>query len=420
LLAGSALASGVAALTLMANVEASLAACAVTASPNTVDCSGTFSTTPTSNLNASTSPSTDSIQAFTAGGDVGVGASGSTVQADANITGAGLSIFNFQAGSNVTVVNSGSVTNNDPSSLTGGISIGANGGTVSYSGNGSAVYSVANPNTGHAGLEIINSGSSSIGSSTAPVTGATFSGNNAIYVGSGSYFLLPDPPGPNITTGPVNGDISIFLQGGTLTANGTPSDTNGIGIFANTGGGSGNVLIQTTGNTVINATSIGINVQGGGSGTVTINTDANITGTARFGIRTDAVDGATNITTSGSVFGGLAGISAVSIGAGPITINNTGTVRGGNAGISIFSDHAPVVINTTGNIAGINSNGIGVDSLTGSITIHATSGTVSGSAAGIFVGTGGSGNITIDGAATITGFSGILAGFDTGPAVRRR
>src|SRR5215211_3369833 len=403
LLAGSALAGGVTALTLMANVEPSLAACVVTASPNTVDCSGTFATSNSSNLNASTSPSTANIQAFTTGGDIGVGASGSTVEAGANITGAGLAIFNFQAGSNVTVVNSGSVTNNDSGSLIGGLSIGANGGTFSYSGNGSAIWSVNNTTIPHAGLEIINSGSSSVGSSLGPVTGATFSGNNAIYIGSGTYFLLPNPPGPSINTGPVNGNISIFLQAGTLTANGTPSSGNGIGIFANADGGSGSLLIQTTGNTAINATNIGI-LAAGGTGSVTINTDANI------GISTTPVTGISAFTsgtadvivnqTGGAILATGTGISAASTGTGSVQVVTAGavsavqngisaTANGGNVSITVAPGSTLATANAA-NFWGIFAQNTGGN---GSNTINMNGTVVDG---GVFSSTVGTGSNTVN------------------------
>ena len=348
------------------------------------------------------------------------GSGTTTVNVNGDINGtSGRGIFTRSVdGTNTVNVTSGTIQasffNSDfPGVGITAVSTGA--GNVSVNMTGGQIGSIANP-VDSFGIFAISTGTGNIS-----VTAETIFSND-----HGVLAVIDNPAsagninvtanGPILVSGPGNGIEAVTNGTGniTVTNNDVITALNGIGIHAN--GASGSVTVQN--NSSVNGFSAGINAENFGSGSIAVTNTGSATGSTTFGIRTDAVDGATTITNSGNVSGGLAGISAVSIGAGPITINNTGTVTGGNGGISIFSDHAPVQINTTGTISGINFNGIRVDSLTGSITVHATSGTVSGSAispnAGIFVGTGGAGNITIDGAATITGFSGILAGFDVG------
>jgi hypothetical protein len=66
--------------------------------------------------------------------------------------------------------------------------------------------------------------------------------------------------------------------------------------------------------------SAGILADSGGTGSISVTNNGNVTGTADFGIRTLAVDGATNITNSGTVSGGLVGVAAESSDRSPSTI----------------------------------------------------------------------------------------------------
>jgi outer membrane autotransporter protein len=298
--------------------------------------------------------------------------------------------------------------------VVGNVSAFLSGGTLTpTAAGGEGIFLDATSGSGNA--TIVTTGGTNIATAGGDFTGIDARAN------SGNVSINSDA-----LIGSAGGGVSIGLRAETGGGSATVIQTAGGQIFANQFGilataGTGGVSVTTQAGSTITMTdgpdSAGIRADSSGTGSISVTNGGNVAGTADFGIRTVAVNGATNTSNSGAVSGGLVGIAAESVG-GPITISNTGAVTGGNGGILVSSESAPVVINTTGSVAGINFSGIGVGSLTGSITVHATSGTVSGGAispnSGISAATGGAGNIVIDGAATITGFSGIFAGFSAG------
>jgi outer membrane autotransporter protein len=302
----------------------------------------------------------------------------------------------------------------DSGNVVGNVSAFLSGGTLTpTAAGGEGIFLDATSGSGNA--TIVTTGATNIATAGGDFTGIDARAN------SGNVSINSDA-----LIGSAGGGVSIGLRAETGGGSATVIQTAGGQIFANQFGilattGTGGVSVTTQAGSTITMTdgpdSAGIRADSSGTGSISVTNDGNVAGTADFGIRTVAVNGATNIGNGGAVSGGLVGVAAESVG-GPITISNTGAVTGGNGGILVSSESAPVVINTTGSITGINFSGIAVGSLAGPITVHATSGTVSGGAispnSGISATTGGAGNIAIDGAATITGFSGIFAGFSAG------
>jgi hypothetical protein len=393
-------------LLLFSTPHSAIAACTVTAT-GTVDCSGTFASTNTTNTNGAVANSTNYFQVFN--NVVNITAD---TQLGTAISVYGLSLTQGTAAGTVTMNNQGTVSSQNFD----GLAIYGNGGLVTYSGNGSAITTVAavSPSGFYAGLAIsnTNSGGVNIGSMASPITG-NFFGQHGIYVGT--------PVGiPNL----FNGNQNIFLLGGTVTeTGGGPIGAAAVGIFGDTRTGTGNVFIQTTGNTTIASTTtggIGIAAETL-SGNSTIITDANI-GTSGAplggGIRAAITSGAGQINlsqTGGAIFSNNLGISAVNGGIGSIAVTTkvgSAITMAGGTGIDANESGSGgnVLVVANGTINGAATTGINAQ-ITNAANISnisvTTQGNVSG-ATGINAASTGTGAISVTTLAgtTVTGFSG--------------
>jgi hypothetical protein len=347
LLAATALSGGFA--LMMANPQSALATCAVTSTPNTVDCA-TTTTTNSANTDAGAAASNSSEQLFTKGGNVAA-----QVEPGAMITGFGLSIESTQPGANIIMNNQGTITNSagvpGPAGGTSVEDLNANGGNVSYIGNGSVFADPAHP-TNALVLTTVGNGIANVGSSGAPITGQTFTGVNAIVTSTGA------------------GNANIFLSGGTVTATGGSSDAiHG----SNTTGGDFNVVL-TGGTNIVNGSGavnqtfgigVGDGAQGGvastfGPGNVNITSNANIgtIGNAMaIGIavgNTTALTGNINIELTGGTIAY----------AGPPGFN--GGILASTAGSILVTLDAGSVITAKGN----NGTAINVASTSGAATVN--------------------------------------------------
>ncbi len=176
--------------------------------------------------------------------------------------------------------------------------------------------------------------------------------------------------------------------------------------------GAGNVTVNNAG--AVNGGQRGIFASTTGAGTVTIGVDAAIgTMTAPTGsaIRTTAVTGTTTISGGNNVTGNGIGILSTSTG-GAIDIQGLGVVTSNLLiGIQAQSAGGAVTIGNitaNGNISGGGSDGIKVNSATGTVNIGlaATTSTVTGGIDGIEVDTTTMGNVVILRTGLITGTTG--------------
>ena len=414
LLAGSAI--GVA-LLITLNPQNARALCNATAKLS-LNCTGTFATTDTTNTLVNPA-SADREQRAHEPQDVVVNAA---VAGGANISGFGLAITNGLAGGALNMSNLGAVTLTTgkptvPLEISTTVGVGpaalqllSNGGNIAYSGNGSVtdgglgVPAVA--------LTVFNftavgptSGSATFGTSAAPVS-ANFSGSQAISVQT------------------TNGGASVFLQGGSLQETGSgnvpgipslpigslpPLTLGFFGLLANTvanGGGTGSVLIDTTGHTAITGTTSGFGIGAiTQTGNSTVSTDANIGSPAanlHTGILAANVSGAgpvsVTLNSGGAIFANTYGIQALSAVA-PISITQAqgAAISGGaGTGISAASTSGNIAIITNGTV---NANQAVSASTSGSILLSnsgvltGTVSAISAQTAGAFINIANSGNL---------------------------
>ena len=336
--------------------DMALAACTVSGGfsggPNAVTCDTTV-TTASTNIDGTSTTSSDYLQQFTGGGAVTA-----KINAGQTISGSGLWINTAEPGASITFTNNGAVTD-DSLHLT------SNGGNIAYSGNGSASSGLF--------IEANGAGSIAVGTSGAPVT-ANFSGPAALAARSSA------------------GPIGVFLNGGSLTA----TDASGRGLAVLAGG---NASATLTGNTTIANTSgsagstVGIFAVGGG--TVNITSDA-------------------NIGSAGAEFS--SGIGAIGTGTGSVSVFQTGgTIRAATAGISAFivnaANGSDVTVVANGNTYAASNAGI-IAETTGTGNLHVSVGAGATVQAptddGVFLFGGAANTVTNNGA--ISGAIGIVTG----------
>lgn len=310
---------------------------------------------------------------------------------------------------NVTMTNNGVVTTNQ--AATSALSLGSDGGTISYSGNGSAISS-----NGGTGLSIANAGSGNVlvGLAGTPVTG-TFTGAS----------------GMAITT--AAGSQAIFLNGGSVTA--TSNTGSGLSLTST----SGNISATLTGNTAILNSSGALGASTGirgftTSGGITINSTANIgtaLGTSAFntGIGTQASGaGAIAITqTDGTIFANVDGLEALHSGSGSASITAVGsTITAGGTGIMIQQTGTGDVNvaaggTVTGGNYGIQARQLGAS---GNTTVDVAAGSaITGALSGIVATAAGNVTVTVGDGATVTGGAGsngvLMGGAGTGTLTNR-
>ncbi|AWM01289.2 autotransporter domain-containing protein [Bradyrhizobium amphicarpaeae] len=416
-----------------------LAACAVTASPNTVTCNSTV-TTNTTNTDAASASSTDRGQAFS------TGAVSATINAGQTVSGFGLAVSANGAGINV--VNNGAVTTTQ---AVHALDISTSTGNIVYSGNGSA------SNTANSGIGLnMNTngpGTITVGTSATPVT-PTFQGSTAMQLIAASSINMAMNGGSLTTLSSFGdgalvsgGDVKVALTGnstiinasGAMASRGldifgsvaisvssnatiggaTAATSFNIGILASAFSASGNddVTVNQTGGTIF-ATNLGINASNGtGSGTVTVNTAAGsaitLTDPGGSGIEasTNSAGAAVTVNQAGAITGGAGGINAVIFSAAnsrDINITSSGLIDATSTGINAFTaGSGNINVTTSGVINGPEGGGIIANSVDGHITVNVNAGTVRGSAAGFLnPGVGatasGSGGATINIAAGAT------------------
>ena len=334
-----------------------------------------------------------------------------TISSNSSITGYGLTIT--AEGSSPFTIN---VTNNGSVSSTqrNGLAIFGNGGPITYSGNGSAGTTAAQPSVGAlVGLFIENSnnGSVTVGSQANPITGA-FSGIIGIELGQA------------IGSSNVSGTESAYLSGGSVTA----TATGGEGIFVDARSGSADATVSTVGNTVINSTAAGAlagiaALTNSGNSTITSNA---LIGSAAipFGVGLEGVVGETYDyitqtrgvnssatgtlsifqTAGGSIFANT-GIYAINYGTGPLDV---ATAPGSLITAALTGSCTNAVLGANGqaiSCGGISASAVGPISITANGTINS-----SGPGAPGIVANSNSGavNITVGGNVT-SATTGILA-----------
>jgi uncharacterized protein with beta-barrel porin domain len=288
--------------------SSALAACTVSGLSgggvsNSVICDTTVTTVST-NLDGTSTTSSDFRQQFTAGGAVAAG-----INAGQTVSGSGLWINTSEPGAPIIFTNNGAVTD-DSLHLT------TSGGDITYSGNGGV-----NSSSGVGlFLEASGGGSIAVGTGSAPVT-ANFSGGTALAASSGT------------------GAVSVFLNGGSVTM----TDGSGRGLNVVT---SGSASVTLTGNTTIANTSgaagstVGVLAVGGG--TVNVTSDA-------------------NIGSSGAMID--TGIGAIGTGTASVSVFQTGgTILAGSVGLSAFIVNAAstsdITVVANGNITAATNAGI--------------------------------------------------------------
>jgi uncharacterized protein with beta-barrel porin domain len=334
-LAASTALSAAALAMLLGDPRAALAACTVTAAPNAVTCAADTTTTNTTNTDAGTSPSSDRIQLFTAGGAVTA-----TVNNGVTIDGAGLQIQSSEAGSAITLTHNGTATNSVVTNDGSGINVGAidlrsSGGTITYSGNGSASNNITTtPFT--LGLQMdAGGGNISANTGTGSFTGivgvgAQTSGAGTIGVTTNGTITGQQAGGPGIYTEAQNGLITITVNGGTVSA------VDGPGINARIPGGSGSILINANGGSISGGSAIqartstgNVTVNVAGSAVSSASTAVNAVSTGDGNVIVNVTGG--SVTNSG--VGGFAiataargtGTIDVTVGAGTTVSSTSGT-----------------------------------------------------------------------------------------------
>ncbi|MGN6143867.1 MAG: autotransporter outer membrane beta-barrel domain-containing protein, partial [Mesorhizobium sp.] len=341
----------------------------VAGQPSSALAACTFSDTYTFSCGSMVSTPLDWVAVHTAGVTTG------TIETGATISQAGLAV-NAGAGSSLNIVNNGTVTG----SLMG-LLLAADGGNVTYSGNGSASATLAGLTP--AGL--------AIGAKT-----------GFIAVGTADTPVVPHFSGPSgLWTQTDSGPISVFLNGGSLSS----FDANGGGLVMQ---GGGNVSAALTGGTTI--TNAGTAGTGYGiiadsiSGSASVTSDANIGSAANmFGNGIGVTGGSGNVAlsqTGGTIY--AATIGSIALGAGAVNVMAAGTISGGVYGIVAASLAGTVTVTAAGTISDT-QNGVLAQSL--DRTDVAVSGTITASDIGLSA-TGTHVSVSVGSGATVQGTNG--------------
>jgi hypothetical protein len=279
----------------------------------------------------------------------------------------------------------------DATSETGAITVTANGAASAVAGTGilAAITDAASANDINVTAASTVTGSAGIDAQTAGGGNVTVQTGGAVTAGTG----------PAILAASNGGDISV-------TGNGALTSTGGIGVEAHTTG-AGTITITRA--AAISGRSGVVTTSEDGDQTITT---AAVTGTAGNGIDASTTTGGITINANGAVSAvagtgilaqiGDAGstnditIAAASTVAG-LTGINVGTL--GSGLVDVFAGGA--VSATTGQAIFATSNG-------GDVNVHGTGGLTSTGNTGLFAGTVGAGEITIDLTGAIRGVRGIV------------
>ncbi|HTU10045.1 MAG TPA: autotransporter domain-containing protein [Allosphingosinicella sp.] len=311
-----------------------------TASTTTITC-GDTTTVDATNSNGNNPSTSANFQSFSTAIDA-------RIEAGRTVNGYGL-LLNGTGANGISVTNDGIISNTSGTAdqaIAGGLRIVGASGPLTYMGSGNVTTTFTGPPPAGAapvaalGLES-DSGSITLGSAAAPVTG-TFRGPAAISLS---------------TFG--GSDINAFISGGLLDA--TFSSSLAIA-------GRGNMNLVMTGNTIMTG-SLNVSNWGGAPGAFSIDvaTDARI-GTAAAPVR-DAINIAIGGTTGGTTTLSLTGTAAIFGNGNAVLLDRSPTAPGAiqlttAAGTTISATGAPAF---GINIQGQGSGAIDVD-LAGSIT----------------------------------------------------
>ncbi len=209
--------------------------------------------------------------------------------------------------------------------------------------------------------------------------------------------------------------------GSVVTATGFGINTSGATAIAVTGSGTAINFQDTNASTITGATN-GLQVTNNGTGSTTITTSGTVTGTSGIGINTYNGTRSTDLTltASGQVSGGTAGIYVLNKGTGATAVTTTDEVKGGLFGIFANNSIAnggkggtSLTITASGDVTGNTRGIVAYSDGTGSTTITTTGDVTAttGTAIGAKVTRGGAGtSLTIDTSGTVFGgYNGIQA-----------
>ena len=215
------------------------------------------------------------------------------------------------------------------------------------------------------------------------------------------------------STGYIEGGVELSTTNGNIDTtspsgsgiNGAISSESGTALSARTT--NGNINIKTGAGGTLTAGRYGAGLDAATTGAGSINLDLNAKVSGYGGVRTSAVDGATNIKAQADITGNYALLSSSN--AGAIAITTTGAVKGGANGVRADSATGNISMNLGGDV----SASLAVSAQTaGDITIN-TAGKVTG-AYGIFAKSTGKGAVTVTTAGQVSALDGVTTSTENG------
>lgn len=217
----------------------------------------------------------------------------------------------------------------------------------------------------------------------------------------------------NTVTGSTHGIVVTNNGSGRLaiTANGTTTAQNGIGIWANNSANSTDLSIAAVD---VSAVDDGINAFNSGSGQLSISSTGTITAVNDKGIQAEnSVNGTSLYISSYSVYGGTHGIVGINSGSGNLSIQVNGKTTAGT-GIGIWADNRATGSELNifaGAVTAVDDGINATNSGSGDLTILASGHIVATGDYGIYAINNGSGaaNITIGSGSIVEGHTSALS-----------
>jgi hypothetical protein len=330
-----------------------------------------------------------------------------SITASGAVSGVGHGIFALHSGSGTTVIDAASV------SATNAIFGGSDNGTAIYAqhfGTGLTISASGLVTGANSGITAENRGTGAMSVTTASVTGDTAYGIEAI-----NYDFSTDLS-VSATSGSISGArtgvlVRHFGLGATVIDVASASGGSSIGIYA--GGVTGTTDTSITASGSVSGGRNGVMALAAGSGALTIDL-ADATGTTETGIFAQSVYGSgVSITASGTVSGGTSGIHALNVGSGALSINVADVSGGSYAGILAVTGSGGTQLNLT-------ASGAITGGEAGIIANHAGSGAMNIRATDVSSGVGTA--IELTGRGTDVGLitTGLVSGYSRGISVRNR
>ena len=397
-----------------------MAACDITAAPNSVSCAADTATTDSTNTNAGPASSVDRTQTFDSGGNVTA-----TISAGVTVSGTGLFVQTTEAGAALSFTNSGTVNQTAGAGdllTNAAVFLQTDTGAITYdSASGATVTGVSSATA--TVLRLQTASANATGDLTAHINGALTSpgsmGPGAVMSTSGTGKILLDG------TGDITGRLAVAVLQGNASA-GTDGDitiggsgnisTSLFGIRVTHGANAGTVTINRTGTITLTGSEsgYGIDVADNGTGGTIIAGVGAITSVNGYGIHTS---GTANVTiTPGAAIAAAIGIDSRPLGAGNTTINSGFDITASNA-IMAVTANGSASVNVTGGVLQTTGTAVSAVSTAGNVSVNMTGGQIGTSTAqrvgtsGIsaqILNTGSSGNVSVT--------SGTI--FSTGAAVQ--